>query len=123
MDGADLVAHGVADQTVVGIEHHKDLVHAELLRRRRRPDGFVVWAALEGDSLTPLVAPGLDGAVRRGDGVVAVGGGSDHWEEEKQRKETTFTSSETFSCLSCRSALRLSIGLNIESSLRSLSYW
>lgn len=73
MDGSDLVAHGVADQTVVGIEHHKDLVHAELLGGRRRPGGLVMWAALEGDSLSPLVASGLDVTVRGGDGVVAVG--------------------------------------------------
>lgn len=85
---ADLVAHGVASQIVLRIEHHKDLVHAELLGGRRRPDGLVVWAALEGDSLTPLVASGLDAAVRGGDGVVAVGGRSDHWEEEKQKKKT-----------------------------------
>lgn len=84
MHRADLVAHGVADQMVVSIEHHKDLVHAELLGGRRRPGGLVMLAALEGDSLAPLVASGLDGAVRGGDGVVAVGGGGDHWEEEKE---------------------------------------
>lgn len=72
MDGADLVAHGVADQVVFGVEHHEDLVHAELLGGRRLPDGLVVWAALEGDGLTPLVAFGLDGAVGGGDGVITV---------------------------------------------------
>lgn len=88
MNRADLVAHGVADQMVVSIEHHKDLVHAELLGGRGPSDGLVVWAALEGDSLTPLIASGLDSAIRRGDGVVTVGGGSDHWAEEKQKKKT-----------------------------------
>lgn len=78
MDGADLVAHGVADQMVAGIEHHKDLVHAELLGGWRRPGGLVMRAALEGDRLTPLVAPGLEATMRGGDCVVAVGGGSDH---------------------------------------------
>lgn len=86
---ADPVAHGVADQVVVGVKHHKDLVHAELLGGQLRPDGRVVLAALEGDRLTPLVASGLDGAAGRGDGVVAVGGGSDHW----GRRINTSTSS------------------------------
>lgn len=85
MDGADLVAHGVADQLVVGVEHDEDLVHAELLGGRRRPAGLVVRAALEGDGLAPLVAPGLHAAVGEGDGVVAVGGRRDHWKAETQR--------------------------------------
>lgn len=85
MDGADLVAHGVADQKVFGVEHHKDLVHAELLGGRRRPGGLVVRAALEGDGLTPLVASGLDVAVRGGDGVVTVGGGGDHWRKSRRK--------------------------------------
>lgn len=88
MDGADLVAHGVAYQVVVGVEHHKDLVHAELLDRWRRPVGLIMRAALEGDGLTPVVVSGLDVAIRGGDGVVAVGGGSDHWEEDKEQKKT-----------------------------------
>ncbi len=78
VDRADLVAHGVADQMVVSIEHHKDLVHAELLGGRSCSDGLVMRTALEGDSLTPLVASGLDAAVGGGDGVVTVGGRSDH---------------------------------------------
>lgn len=41
-------------------------------------------AALEGDGLAPLVASGLDLAIRGGDGVVTAGGRSDHWEEEKK---------------------------------------
>ncbi len=67
---------------VVSIEHHKDLVHTELLGGRRRPGGLIMLAALESDSLAPLVASSLDRTVRGGDGVVAVGGRSDHWEEE-----------------------------------------
>jgi len=78
VDGADLVAHGVADQAVVGLEHHEHVVHAELLGGGRRPGGLAVPAALVGDGLPQLVAPGLDVAVGGGDGVLAVGGGSDH---------------------------------------------
>lgn len=78
VDGADSVAHGVADQMVGGIVHHKDLVHAELLGGRCRPAGLIMRAALEGDSLTPLVGSGLHFAIRGGDGVLSVGGGSDH---------------------------------------------
>ena len=74
MDGADLVAHGVADQIVLGIEHHKDLVHAELLRGHRRPAGLVVRAALEGDGLTPLEGPGFSGAIGQAHYVVPGGG-------------------------------------------------
>lgn len=84
---ADPVAHGVADQVVLSVKHHKDLVHAELLGGQLRPDGLVVLAALEGDRLTPLVASGLDGAVGRGDGVVAVGGGSDHWGRGEEKNK------------------------------------
>lgn len=73
---------------VVSIEHHKDLIHTKLLGGRRRPGGLVMLAALEGDSLAPLVASGLDGTIRGGDGVVAVGGRSNHWEEERQKKKT-----------------------------------
>lgn len=69
---------------VVSIKHHKDLVHAELLGGRRRPGGLVMWAALEGDCLTPLVASDLDVAFRGGDGVVAVGGRSNHLEEKQK---------------------------------------
>lgn len=87
MNRADLVADCVADQVVVRIKHHKDLVHAELLGGRDPPEGLVILAALKGDRLTPLVASGLDGAIRGGDGVVPVGGGGDHWSEEKQKKK------------------------------------
>lgn len=87
MDRADLVAHGVADHAVVRVEHHKDLVHAEQLGGRGPSHGLLLRAALEKDMLTPLVASVVDGTVGRGDCVVAVGGGSDHWAEEKQKKK------------------------------------
>ncbi|XP_034722409.1 uncharacterized protein LOC117941512 [Etheostoma cragini] len=69
VDRADLVAHGVADQMVVLVEHHKDLVHAELLGGGRRAGHLGVRAALEADGLAPLVAPGL-GAAAGGDLLV-----------------------------------------------------
>lgn len=89
VDGANLVAHGVADQMVVRVEHHKDLVHAELLGGWCCPGGLVMRAALEGDGLTPLVASGLYLAIRGGDGVVAVGGGGDHLKEKMKMKRKT----------------------------------
>lgn len=46
-------------------------------------------AALEGDGLTPLVRPGLSGAVGQGDRVVPGGGGGDNWREERGREERT----------------------------------
>lgn len=80
MDGANLVAHGVTDKMVVRVKHHKDLVYSELLGGQRcpGPSRLIVWAGLKGDSLTPLVTSCLDLSVRRGDGVVAAGRGSDH---------------------------------------------
>lgn len=115
VDGADLVAHGVADQMVVGIKHHEDLVHAELLGGRCHPGGFVVWAALEGDGLTPLVASGLDSAVRGGDGVVTVGGGSDHWKEGSRKKSEYLSAADSH----CTTFFSCSWSL----SLQFLSYW
>lgn len=63
MDRADLVAHGEADQVIICIKHHKDLVDAQLLCGRGPPSGLLMRAALKGDGLTPLVAPGLDDAL------------------------------------------------------------
>lgn len=63
MDRADLVAHGEADQVVIRVKHHKDLVDAQLLCSRGPPTGIFMSAALKGDGLTPLVAPGLHGAL------------------------------------------------------------
>lgn len=40
-----------------------------------------MWAALESDGLTPLVASGVHGSIRQSDSVFTVGGGGDHWEE------------------------------------------
>ena len=87
VDRADLVAHGIADQMVVGVKHHEDLVHAELLGGWRRPGGLVVRAAMESDGLAPLVASGVDFAIGGSDGVVAVGRGSDHWTEGEAEKK------------------------------------
>lgn len=36
-------------------------------------------AALEGDGLTPLICPGVSGAVGQGHYVFAGGGRGDHW--------------------------------------------
>lgn len=69
---------------VVSIEHHKDLVHTELLGGWCCTGGLVMFAALEGDCLTPLVSSALDVAFRGGDGVVAVGGRSNHLEEKQK---------------------------------------
>lgn len=63
MHGADLVACGVADQFVGCVKQDKDLVHTKLLGGWCRPDGFIMGAAVEGDGLTPVVAPGLDAAI------------------------------------------------------------
>lgn len=48
-----------------------------------------MWAALKGDGLTPVVASGLNFAIRGGDGVVAVGGGCDHLRVENQKMKKT----------------------------------
>lgn len=79
VDGANLVAHGVADKMVVSVKHDKDLVYTELLGGQccPSPPRLIMWAALKGDGLTPLATSCLDISVRRGDGVVAAGGGSD----------------------------------------------
>lgn len=87
MDWADLVAHGVADHAVFWVEHHEDLVNAELLSGRSPPDYLIVWAALKHDVLAPVIAPVVDGSIRRGDGVVAVGGGSDHCRGEEENTD------------------------------------
>lgn len=80
---ADFVAHRIADEIVVGVKHHKDLVHGELLGGGHHPRGLIMNTALESDGLTPLVASGLDLTVRKRDGILAVRGGSDHWKEEE----------------------------------------
>lgn len=84
MDRANLVAHGEADQVIIRVKHHKDLVNAQLLCGRGPPIGIFVRAALKGDGLTPLVAPGLYGALRGGDGVFTVRRGGDHCTERRR---------------------------------------
>lgn len=64
MDRTNLVAHGVADQVVIRIKHHKDLVNAQLLCGWGPHAGIFMRAAIKGDGLTPLVAPSLDSALR-----------------------------------------------------------
>lgn len=63
---------------VLRVKHYKDLVHAELLDGRHLPCGLLMGTALESDGLTPVVAPGLNTAVRRDNGVVAGGRRGDH---------------------------------------------
>lgn len=58
----DLVGHGEADD-VVCVVHDKHLVHSEHLRGPHVSQSLAVLAAPEGDGLTPLVGPGLGGAV------------------------------------------------------------
>lgn len=87
MHWADLVAHGVAYHAVFWIEHHEDLVNAELLSGRGPPDYPIVWAALKHNVLAPVIAPVVDGSVRRRDGVVSVGGGSDHCRGEEENTD------------------------------------
>lgn len=77
VDVPDLVGHGKADD-VVGVVQDEHLVHVEHLRGSHVPQGVAVLAALEGDGLTPLVRPGLGGAVGQEERVVPGGGGGDH---------------------------------------------
>lgn len=84
VDVADLVGHGEADD-VVGVVHDKHLVHVEHLRGPHVSQGVAVLAALEGDGLTPLVRPGLSGAVGQVEYVVPGGGGGDHWRRREWR--------------------------------------
>lgn len=52
-DGADLVAHGIADELVGRVIHDEHLVHAELLAGWYGADGITIRAALERDLLPP----------------------------------------------------------------------
>jgi len=88
---ANLVAHGVANQMVLRIKHYKYLVNTELLGRLFCTRCHIMWTALKGDGLTPLVASGLNFAVRGDDGIVTTGGGSDHWEKEQMYKCISLT--------------------------------
>lgn len=52
-DGADLVAHGIADELVGRVVHDEHLVHAELLAGWYGANKVRVQAAVERDSLPP----------------------------------------------------------------------
>lgn len=79
VDVADLVAHGEPDEFIISVVQDKDLVHAEHLGGFHVSQRLVMLAALEGDGLTPLVRPGLSGAVGQAHYVVPSGGRGDHW--------------------------------------------
>lgn len=87
VDGADLVAHGVADELVAEVVHDEDLVHAELLGGDSDPAGLVVGAALEQHRLPPLEGPGLRGPVGHPQRVVPGGGGRDDCAEKHTGSE------------------------------------
>lgn len=71
MDGADLVAHGVADELVGRVVHDENLVDGELLRRGQLAGTLVMLAALEGDGLAPIVAQLLDATLSQAHYVVS----------------------------------------------------
>ena len=74
IDIPDLVAHGEPDEFIISVVHDKDLVHAEHLGRFHVSQRLAVLAALESDGLTPLIRPGLSGAVGQAHYVVPGGG-------------------------------------------------
>lgn len=74
IDIPDLVAHGEPDEFIISVIHDKDLVHAEHLSRFHVSQRLAVLAALEGDGLTPLIRPGLSGAIGQAYYVVPSGG-------------------------------------------------
>lgn len=82
IDVPDLVAHGKPDELIIGVIHDKNLVHTEHLGRFNFSWRLIILAALEGDGLTPLVRPGLSGAVRKANYIVSGGGWGDHWEAQ-----------------------------------------
>ena len=71
---------------VLSIKHHKDLIHRELLGGQCHPGAVIMWTPLEGDGLTPLVASGLNAAIRGDDDIASVGGGSDLWVNKENNK-------------------------------------
>lgn len=79
IDVSDLVAHGEADELIASVVHDKHLVHAEHLGGFDVSQGLAVLAALEGDGLTPLIRPGVGGAVWEAHHVVPGGGRGDYW--------------------------------------------
>lgn len=80
------VAQGVAQDPLLLVVQDKHAVHGELLGAGRGQPGAVMHALLEGDGLAPLVGvdAGRGGPVPRGlrHGVLAGGGGCDHWGQE-----------------------------------------
>ncbi len=74
VDIPNLVAHGVPDEFIISVVHDKDLVHAEHLSRFHVSQRVAVLAALEGDGLTPLIRPGVGGAIGQAHYVVPSGG-------------------------------------------------
>lgn len=74
VDISDLVAHGEPDEFVISIVHDKHLFHAEHLSRLHVSQSLAMLAALEGDGLTPLICPGVSGAIGQAHYVVSSGG-------------------------------------------------
>lgn len=69
----DLVCHGEAEDVIL-VVHDKHLVHTEHLSRFHVFQRLAMLAALEGDGLTPLICPGVSGAIGQAHYVVAGGG-------------------------------------------------
>lgn len=74
IDVPDLVAHGKPDELIISVVHDKDLVHAEHLGGFRVSCRHVMLAAREADGLTPLMRPGVSGAIGQAHDVVPGGG-------------------------------------------------
>lgn len=74
IDVSDFVAHGKPDELIIFIVQDKDLVHAEHLSWFHVSQRLAILAALEGDGLTPLVRPGVSGAIGQSHFVVPSGG-------------------------------------------------
>lgn len=77
-DGADLVAHGVADELVGRVIHDENLIHAELMAGWDWLRGLGMRAALKTNALPPKVHQSLGRTVREGHLVFPSGGGGDH---------------------------------------------
>lgn len=58
----DLVGHGESEDFIC-IVHDKHLVHAEHLSWFHVSQRLAILAALEGEGLTPLICPGVSGAI------------------------------------------------------------
>lgn len=73
IDISDLVGHGES-QDFICIVLDKHLVHAEHLSQLHVSQKLGVLAALECDGLTPLICPGVSGAIGQAHRVVTGGG-------------------------------------------------